>query len=446
VTSASIYFKGRLHRLALLSIPSGAPLGWVFNTFQYFLVDLGISRAQIGLLSSVSLPWSLKFLWAPLVDRFAPAGPRRRAAWMLAMLVGLAATFAALASIAGWALDARAAGALPASVPLVLGLVALAVALLSATFDIAYDAQAVEVLRPDEHAVAPGLRSAYYFVGFLLAGAVAVSLADRLGWPGVFALLAGLFALCIPLVLISPLPEASARARRTLRAAVVEPFASYFRRPDAWALAAFLVTYKFGDNLAGTMVNPFLRDLCFTNAEAGLAVKGAGVAATIVGGLAGGAVILRLGLWRSLWVLGAAQALANLLYAAAALDRDVPLAAALCRATLPPLGASTRAWAYVAIAGEYFTKAMAGAAQGALLLKVCDRANAMTQFALLSSLFALGRWLAGLPSGVLVEALGYPLFFTLCATAAAAPGLYFLARLGRLEVVRDAAEPAGAAK
>lgn len=424
-------FRRRVNRLALLSIPSGMPLGWVFNTFQYFLVDLGTSRAAIGFLSAVSFPWTLKFLWAPLVDRFAFPWPGRRRSWLLVTLFLLAAVFGVLATLAAHALEQKSLGLPLGTTLVVVGLLAFAVAFISATFDIAYDAHAVEYLRPEEIAAAPGLRSAYYYGGVLLGGAVAVSLADELGWPGVFAALGVAFLACVPMVFLSRESLSQVFPRRTLRLAVVEPFTTYFRRPDAWALALFLIFYKFGDNIAGTMVNPFLRDLCFSNREAGVAVKGVGIAATIVGGLVGGAVVLRLGLWRALWLLGIAQALANLFYAVTAVHQGGALAASACGGQA--VDASTRFFTYGAIAGEYVCKAMAATAQGALLLKVCDRANAVTQFALLTSLFALGRWLAGLPSGAMVDWLGYPMFFTVCGTLAALPGLYFLRRLNALQ-------------
>jgi PAT family beta-lactamase induction signal transducer AmpG len=230
-------------------------------------------------------------------------------------------------------------------------------------------------------------------------------------------------------VLASGEPERPAAPRRSLREAVVEPFQAFFRRGDAVPVALFLVFYKFGDNMAGTMVNPFLKDLCFSNAELGAAVKTIGIVASMAGSAAAAGITLRVGVGRALWIFGVVQALANLLYAAAALSRAAPLEAQLCAGGLPPLDLATRAWAYGAIAGEQGAQAMASVAQGALLLRICDRNNSMTQFALLSSLFALGRWSAGLPSGYLAEGLGYPLFFTLCATAMAVPGLIFLQRV-----------------
>ncbi len=442
-----IVFTRRLQLLGLLSIPSGMPLGWVFTTFQVFLVDLGFTRGQIGLLSSVSLPWTLKFLWAPLVDRYALPWPGRRRSWVILTQLGLALAFGGLAAFAWKALAARAAGDPLTWVPLAAGLLALLVAFLAATQDIAYDAYAVELLRPEEHGAAPGVRAIYYRLGMLLAGAVAVGLSDLLGWPLVFLLLGLLFAACVPLVLASPEPENPVVPARSLTQAVVEPFRSFFSRSDALAIAFFLVTYKLGDNMAGTMVNPFLKDLCFSNAELGAAVKTIGIAASMLGSAAAAALTLRLGVGRALWIFGVVQALANLLYAGAALSRAVPLEASLCAGGLPPLDAATRLWAYAAIAGEQGAQAMASVAQGALLLRVCNRQTAVTQFALLTSLFALGRWGAGLPSGFLVEALGYPLFFAACATVVALPGFFFLQRLapfGEREV-RSAAPPSAPA-
>jgi PAT family beta-lactamase induction signal transducer AmpG len=443
-----IVFAKRLQLNGLLSVPSGMPLGWVFNTFQFFLVDLGLTRAQIGLLSSVSLPWTLKFLWAPFVDRYALRWPGRRRSWMILSQLGLAGVFGALAAFAWRLLAAKQAGGLPVGAPLALGIFALAVAFLSATQDIAYDAYTVEFLRPEERGAAPGVRAIYYRLGMLLAGAVAVGLSDALGWPLVFLLLGAVFAVFTLAVLASPEPERPASPPRSLGKAVVEPFARFFARSDALSLALFLLLYKVGDNMAGTMVNPFLKDLCLTNTEAGAAVKTVGTIATIVGISLATGLLTRMGLGRALWIFGVAQAAANLLYAAAALSRHAPLQFAACGGA-PAVDLATRAWVYAGIAGEQGAQAMASVAQGALLLRICDRKHAATQFALLSSLFALGRWGAGLPSGFLVEATGYPLFFTLCATAMALPGFLFLHRIAPfgardVAVVEVEDSPAGA--
>jgi len=418
----------RVQLLGLLSISSGMPLGGVFNSLQFFLVDLGLKRSTIGLLSGVSIPWTLKFLWAPLVDRYALPWPGRRRSWIIVGQLALAAAFGGLAAFAARALAAKQAGEPMEQLALLIGVIALAVAFLSATQDIAIDAYAVEALHKDEQGPVSGLRIMYYRLGMLVAGALAVSASDWLGWPVVFLLLGVVFAAFVAVTLAAPEPDVPAAAPRSLGSAVVEPFKTYFSRADAIPIALFLVFYKFGDNMGGTMVNPFLKDLCFSNAEAGAAVKSIGFISTIVGAGIGAAAMTKMGLGRALWIFGALQAGANVVYSIAATTRALPLDVAQC-AGLPPLDLATRAWTYVAIASEYGAQGMASAAQGALLLRVCDKRYGATQFALLSSLFGLGRWGAGLPSGYLVEQLGYPVFFVLCATVAAAPGFFFLSRI-----------------
>jgi PAT family beta-lactamase induction signal transducer AmpG len=426
--------------LSLLSTSSGMPLGWVYTALQFFLVDLGLKRSTIGLLSGVSLPWTLKFLWSPLVDRYALPWPGRRRSWVIMAQLALAGAFGVLAAFAWRALAAKTAGAPLGNAPLLIGLIAVSIAFLSATQDIALDAYAVEVLHPHEQGPVSGLRVMFYRLGMLLAGAVAVSASDWLPWPIVFLLTGAAFVAMVGLTLAAPEPDRPAAPPRSLGGAVVEPLKAYFSRPDAIAIALFLVFYKFGDNMGGTMVNPFLKDLCFKNAEAGGAIKVIGTVATISGSLLGGVLVTRIGLGRALWVFGFLQAGANLVYSGAALSRNVPLDVAQC-AALPAVSAATRLWSYAAIAGENAAQGLATAAQAVLLLRVCDRRYSATQFALLSSLFALGRWASGLPSGFLVERLGYPAFFVGCATIFAVPGLVFLSRIAPIsgrEVQLDA--------
>jgi MFS transporter, PAT family, beta-lactamase induction signal transducer AmpG len=426
--SAKLLRSKRIAVLSVLSTASGMPLGWVYTTLQFFLVSLGIPKSTIGLLSGVSFPWVFKFLWAPLVDRYALRWPGRRRSWIIVAQLALAATFGGLAAFAWRALQAKEAGVSLPSAPVVIGLLAVAVAFFSATQDIALDAYAVEVLHKGEQGPVSGLRILFYRIGMLLAGAFAVSASDWVPWPIVFLALGAVFAAFTLLVLAAPEPDRPAVPPRSLGQAVVEPLRSYFARPDAVAIALFLVFYKFGDNMGGTMVNPFLKDLCFSNAEAGAAIKTIGTVATISGSLVGGLLLARMGLGRALWIFGFLQAAANLVYSAAALSRNVPLDIAQC-AGLPAVDAATRLWTYGAIAAENGAQGMATAAQAVLLLRVCDRRYSATQFALLSSLFALGRWSSGLPSGVLVEHLGYPAFFAACATVMAVPGFVFLQRI-----------------
>lgn len=447
---ANVLASKRVQVLGALSLSSGMPLGFVFNSFQIFLRGAGVDLRTIGVLSAVSTPWSLKFLWSPLVDRYALPRPGRRRSWVLVAQAALAVGFLALALHAWRALGtdpATGRETLAAGAATTLGFVALFITFWSATQDIALDAYAVEVLEPEEQGPASGLRVMWYRIGMLVAGALAIFAAQWLPWPAVFAILGLLFVASMALTVWADEPARPARPPRSLAAAVWEPFRTYFAQRHSATVALFLVLYKLGDNAAGTMVNPFLKDMCFSNAEIGLAVKVIGTAATIAGTGVGAALMARLGLGRALWVFGVAQAAAVGLYALAALSRAAPLDVALC-ASAAPLTAAARGATYVGIAAEYASQGMGTAALLALVLRVCDKRYSATQYALLSSLFGLGRTISGIPSGWLAERLGYPLFFAACI-ALAVPGLAVLSRIapiGRREVLEvGASEPAGTA-
>jgi PAT family beta-lactamase induction signal transducer AmpG len=434
--------------LGLLSLSSGMPLGFVFNSFQIFLRGAGVDLKTIGILSAASMPWSLKFLWSPLIDRWALPRPGRRRSWILVAQAALALGFVALALYAWRALGtdpATGRQTLAAGAATTLGFIALFITFWSATQDIALDAYAVEVLELAEQGPASGLRVMWYRIGMLVAGALAIFAAQWLPWPAIFAVLGLLFVASMALTLWAKEPARPAAPPRSLAAAVIEPFRTYFAQRHSATVALFLVLYKFGDNAAGTMVNPFLKDMCFSNAEIGLAVKVIGTAATIAGTAVGAAVMARLGLGRALWAFGVAQAAAIGLYAAAAAVRAAPLDVALC-AGAAPLTAAARAWTYVGIAAEYASQGMGTAALLALILRVCDKRYSATQYALLSSLFGLGRTLSGIPSGWLAEWLGYTGFFVACM-AFAIPGFLVLQRIAPIAqrdvLASSAAEPAG---
>ncbi|HEX9401609.1 MAG TPA: MFS transporter [Anaeromyxobacter sp.] len=444
---ANLLRSKRVQVLGALSLSSGMPLGFVVSSFGVFLRGAGVDLTTIGVLSAVSMPWSVKFLWSPIVDRWALQRPDRRRSWVLVAQGALALGFLALALYAWHALrtdPVTGRQSLAAGAAATIGLITLFITFWSATQDIALDAYAVEVLEPAEQGPASGLRVMWYRLGMLVSGALAIFAAQWLPWPLVFALLGGLFVASIALTLRAERPARPAAAPRSIAAAVVEPFRTYFAQRHSVTVAAFLVLYKFGDNAAGTMVNPFLKDMCFSNAEIGLAVKIIGTIATIAGTAAGAALMARLGLGRALWVFGLAQAAAIGLYAFAAAARTAPLDVALC-AGAAPLTAATRAWTYLGISAEYASQGMGTAALLALVMRVCDKRYSATQYALLSSLFGLGRTLSGIPSGWLATRLGYPTFFVACM-AFAVPGLlvlHLIAPVRQRDVLASpAAEPA----
>jgi PAT family beta-lactamase induction signal transducer AmpG len=415
----------RVQILGLLSAPSGLPLGFVTSTLQVFLRSAGVSLKTIGLLQVISVPWTLKFLWAPLVDRYALRWPDRRRSWILVTQLALAGTLGGLAVYVARELGTGPDGrpVLAAGAAAGVAALGLLVAFLSATQDIALDAFAVESLAVDEVGPASGLRIMWYRIGMLMGAALAIFASEWVPWPWVFAALGALFVAFTGLTLAAPPARDEAPAPRTFREAVVEPFRNFLSRGNALPVALFLVLYKFGDNLGLSMVNAFLVDLCLSRAEIGLAVKTIGTVATIAGAGVGAALMTRMGLGRALWVFGFAQAASMLLYSVAAATHPGAADVALCAgATVSP---ATRAAIYVAIAGEYATQGMATSALVAFVTRLCDRRYAAAQYALLSSLFGLGRWMSGPPSGWVAERLGYAAFFVV-ACLAAIPGLVFL--------------------
>ncbi len=428
----------RVQILGFLSVSSGMPYGFYQGALQIFLRGAGVDLRTIGIAQMVSAPWSLKFLWSPLVDRFAWRSPDRRRSWVIATQLALAGTLGLLAAFAARALvpgaDGRevlAAGAVWPIVGVVFAFVAL-----SATQDIALDAYAVEILEPAEQGPASGLRIMWYRIGMLVAGAFAVFLSQWIPWPWIFAGLGALFAAFVGVTLAGEAPRRPAPPPRSLAVAVWEPLASYFRRDNAVLAGLFLVFYKFGDNVGGSMVNALVKDLCFSNAEIGLIQKTIGTAATIGGSALGAWLMSRMGLGRALWIFGALQAGGNLLYALAAATHPGQLDVQACGGQA--ISAATRAATYLATAGEYAFQGMATAAQAAFILRLCEKRFSATQFALLSSLFGLGRTASGPLAGEIASGLGYVALFV-AATALAAPGLLLLQRiapLGEREPVR----------
>lgn len=410
--------RGRILPLALLQISSGMPYGFLITgAFVTFLRNNQVSLTSIGLLSLVSLPWNVKFLWAPLVDRYALKWPDRRRSWLLISQVALALSFIAIAALV-WSITHG--GALDVQMLWLLACIAFLIALAGATQDIAVDGFAVEYLRPEEQGPASGLRTIFWRIGFLLTGGGAVALAGpdlwawfglKIGkneaWPWVFVGIAVLFLPLLVLTVRCPPAKKPAAPPRSLRSAVVDPLVSFFKRPGAIWVALFLVFYKFGDNLSSSMWIPFMVDKGITNVEIGALNKTLGTLSVFAGVAIGGAAVPKLGLGRALWIFGFVQALSSAFYGVAALTGG-------------------ERWAvYLAIAGENFAIGTATPAMLTLCLRLCEKRYGATQYALLSSLFALGRWSTGPPAGYLAEHTSYTFLFFI-AILAAVPGLLLL--------------------
>lgn len=386
----------RTASVALQSFPSGLPLGLVFTAIPYWLNVQGIDVKTIGFVAYAQLPWAFKFVWAPVMDRYAPPFLGRKRGWAVVAQVGLFLGMLWLAFLAGGTVH--------------LGWVAAAtfvVAFFSASQDIAIDAYAVEVLRKDEQGVAAGARSALSRLALFLSGRLVISASAALSWRVLFALQGLVYAPAMLLMACSPEPEEAGRPPVSLREAVWAPFVDYLRQHNALQITAFLVLYKFGDNLASALVSVFLAQTGFGEWDIGVAQGTIGMIGTILGGLIGGTITTALGLGHSLWLFGLLQAFSNFGYV-----------------FIAEVGPS-RAVMYGAIAVETITSGMGTGAFSVLLLRLTQKQFSASQYALLSSVFALGRTLAQPMAGVLVDALGWSTFFLL-TIGAAAPGLIML--------------------
>ena len=389
----------RTAAVALLSFASGLPLGLVWYAIPDWMRSIGVDIRIVGLFSLAQVPWAFKVLWSPFMDHYVPPFWGRRRGWMALMQLALAALSLALAGV----------GSHPDAI-WVVGAIALAIALASASQDVAYDAYAVDVLREDEQGPASGAKLAFYRAAMLVSGGVSITLAGMWGWPAVNALLSIVYVAMLFLTWLAPEPEEKTEAPRTLREAVWHPFIGFLARHRALEILAFVFLYKFADQLAQALTRPFLIDMGYDSDQRGVALSTIGMVATIVGGLMGGVTTTLAGLGHSLWVFGLLQIFSNVGYF-----------------FLAGLEAPSIPFMYGATGFELFTSGLGTGAFSVLLLRMTQKRFSATQYALFSSLFALPRLLAGPISGFVVDAVGWRTFF-LSTLAMGIPGLVMLAR------------------
>lgn len=384
--------------LLLLGFASGLPLFLTSRTLQAWMTVEGVDLTAIGLFSLVGLPYSLKFLWSPLLDRFVPPFLGRRRGWLVVIQVALALAIATM-SLQN-----------PSRALQFLALNAVLIAFLSASQDIAFDAYRTDVLQPLEMGAGAAVAVLGYRIALLVTGSLALILADRMPWPLVYLLLAGLMLLSVAYSIGAPEPEGGDRHPDTLSDAVTLPFLDFFQRSGVLrgvSILVFIVLYKLGDSLINNMATPFLLQTGFSQTDVGAIQGGMGLLATIVGVLAGGAFLSQLGINRSLWIFGGLQAVSNLVYLVLAqLGQNYPVMV-------------------LAINIENFCAGLGTAAFVAFLMSLCNQQFSATQYALLSSLMAVSRDILVAPAGRIVELTGWSLFFLLTLLASL-PGLLLL--------------------
>jgi PAT family beta-lactamase induction signal transducer AmpG len=391
--------------LAAFGFASGLPLYLTSLTLTAWLTDEHVDATKIGLFSLVGLPYTFKFAWAPLLDRYRLPFLGRRRGWILLTQVALAVAIAAMGA------------ADPARQSFTMAVLALVVAFFSATQDVVLDAYSTDLLSPEQRAAGSAVYVLGYRAAMLTTGTLALVLADHVPWRVVYEVMAALMLLGVVATLLAEEPTASQAVRpRTLAQAVYLPFARFFRRfggRAALVALLFAATYRFGDYLLDTQkMKFFLGELGFQKTEFAALNKAFSFAAVAIGGATVGVLAPRLGVRRSLFVFGVLQAATNLFY--------VLLASA----------GKSYALLGVAVFCDNLASTMGAAVMVAFLMSLCDREVSATQFALLSSLSSVGARVFGWTGGFIVGRVGFEGFF-LATALLALPGLV----LSRLVVV-----------
>ena len=378
-------------------LASGMPLYLLLQLLPAWLRDSGVSLAQIGLFALVGLPYTWKFLWAPLMDRWRlPLGLRR--GWMLLAQIGLILSIGCLSYID------------PLSSTGTVAAMAVVIAIFSATQDVAIDAYRRELLPDKELGLGNSIHVQAYRISSLVPGSLSLILADLLPWGAVFWITAGFMLVGVGLSLSVSEPDRDELQPMNLRQAVVAPFLEYLSRRGVGSLVlalTFMFAYKLGDNMATALSTPFYLDLGFSKTEIGLVAKNAALWPAIFGGIAGGLLMLRIGINRALWIFGAIQ-----------------MASIFGYAYLASVGPVL--WLLAAVIGfEYLGVGLGTAAFTAFIARESSKTFAATQFALFTALAALPRSVANATTGVIVEWLGWVEFFILCGLFAV-PGMVLL--------------------
>lgn len=414
-TSTNPFWRNpRILLCILTGFSSGLPLFILISLLSAWLRDSGVDLKAIGLLALVQFPYVWKFLWAPLCDRYGFQMGRRRS-WMLLSQLGLLAIIP-LFGVFSPQEDMRW-----------ISLLAVLLAFLSATQDIAIDAYRRELLRPEEMGLGNVVHVNAYKIAGLIPGSLSLILADHLDWSWVYALTALFMLPGLLMTLFVEEPKGNYQAPASLRQAVVEPFHEFIQRKgwlDALVVLAFIFSYKLGDSMATALATPFYLDLGYSKTEIGLIAKNAGLWSSVLGGILGGIWMIRLGENRALWIFGLLQALVILGFAWLA-------------------GQPHEAWRLALVIGaESFGVGLGTAAFVSFSANATHPAYAATQFALFTSLAATPRTLVNSLTGFLVEGgtfevvghtvafegLGWERFFHACFLAAL-PGMLLLLKV-----------------
>jgi len=391
----TVYGNRRVLGLLGLGFSSGLPLALIGTTLQAWMTVENVDLRVIGIFSLVGLPYTLKVLWAPVMDRFTLPWLGRRRGWIVLTQLVLAVAIFALGLSS------------PSLMPWVVAALALTIAFSSASQDIVIDAYRADVLYEKELGAGAATTVVGYRLAMLTSGAIALIVSDYLPWHQIYLAMAGLMLANILFTVAAPEPTDRAIPPKTLKDAVWEPLLTYFQRSGAVAMLVFIMVYKLSDVIAGAMTTPFLLEVGFSRTDVGTVNKAFGLASTVLGTLAGGGIIAKIGINRSLWIFAFLQALSNFAFTALALV------------------GKNYAVMVTAIGLENLFGGMGTAAFVAFMMRLCDKRFTATQYALLTSFMAVTRVLAGAPTGFMVNSLGWPTFFAV-SILGALPGILLL--------------------
>ena len=408
-TIRSALFNRRMLICVFTGLASGMPLYVLLQLVPAWLRDEGVSLTEIGLFALVGVPYTWKFLWAPLMDRWVPPFLGRRRGWMVICQVALLLLIGLLGTLR------------PAESTWMIAWLAAAVAFFSASQDVALDAYRREILPDEELGLGNAIHVQAYRISSLVPGSLSLILADILPWSTVFWITSAFMILGIFMALLVTEPDSQLPEGTGLREALVAPFAEYVHRRGWSALLmvlAFMFLYKIGDNMATALATPFYLDMGFSMTQIGLVAKHAALWPAIFGGLLGGLIMVRLGINRALWLFGVVQVVSILGFAVLASNGPLVWLLALV------------------ISFEYLGVGMGTAAFTAFIARETSKTYAATQFALFTALAALPRTFANASTGFIVEQVGWVHFFLLCAILAL-PGMLLLLRVAPWTQARE---------
>jgi len=422
--AVAAYTDARVLQVLALGFSSGLPLLLTYSTLQAWLATVGVRRATLGAIALVGTAYSLKFVWAPLIDRVPPPLPLgRRRGWGITIQILLIGAILALGSC-----DPK--HNLPR-----MAILAVVVAFLSASQDIVIDAWRVEILTGDQQAPGAAMIQSGYRIGMLASGAGALFIAASVGWFAAYATMAALVGVGLLVFLFGPEPKVPAEPSyhtgsiwsaigHAFFKAVIDPFRDFIRRPLWFVILIAIFGYKMGEAMAGVMSTPLYISLKFSLPEIATASKIFGFFSIVTGALIGGIVTTRFGIRRALIVCGILQSLGNLFF------------------VLQAAGGHRIGYLALCVTAENLTGAMAGTALITWLSSLCSPAFTATQFALLSSLASLSRTVVASSGGVLSERIGWVPFFVLTSVIGL-PAVLLIAWVGpRDELSRDESKAA----